>query len=134
MTGKLVLLSLLLICGAGAYVLYGAFKNSPNFKGLVTDQMKMEFVNYAKLQKKSDQFKAAEVGEVSYYLNLRNTWSFTIHDKTLRIQAPALDPVPPEKLKNQVELQAKNAVEEFALAWLADKFHTKKDFLVEVQF
>ncbi len=134
MAGKLILGSILLVCGAAAYVLYGAFKNSPNYKDLVTDQMKIEFVSYIHLVKKSDQFTVAEEKGVSYSVDIKKPWSFAIHDKTLIIQAPPLDPVPALDVKNQVELQAKTTIKDFALTWLADKFHTKKDLLVEVRF
>lgn len=134
MAAKLILLSLLLVSAAAAYVLYGAFKNSPNYKDLVTDQMKMEFVSYAQVINKSDQFKVAEENGIAYHLDVKKPWSFALHDKTLMIQAPALEPTPPEELKSQIQLQAKKSIQDFALIWLADKFHTKKDLLVEVRF
>ena len=134
MSGKLILISLLLVCGAASYVLYGAFKNSPSYKDLVTDQMKMEFVSYAKLIKQSDRFKVAETNGVVYSLDIKGTWNFVIHDKTLRITVPAIDPVPTAEMKYLVEQQARKSVQEFAITWLADKFHTKKDLLVEVSF
>ncbi len=134
MAGKLILFFLLAMSLATAYVIYGAFKLSPDYKALATEQMGMEFSNYTQVAQKNSIVTVATLNNQNYTIDLKAKWKFIIHDKTLLVQISPLTPMPSEADKASVEQQARTAVEGFLKTWLEDKYHTKKDLLVEVHF
>lgn len=125
---------MLFACVATAVVLKRVFDDSPGFKNVATEQMEMEFASYIDLKNPEKKLPVAMVDGTSYFAESQQDWSFLIHDKTLRIQAPQLTPAPAPAVQAQVYGQAASALTDFAKTWLVDKYHTQKDVLVEVTF
>ena len=135
MSGRLILTIMLIGCLVTAVFLYFGIRDASQYKGLVTDQMEVEFVNYAHLIQKTDRLKVAESNSAQFFVNTQKPWKFIIHQKTLLVTAPPIESEPTNQpVTPEIEASAKKVIQDFLLVWLEDKFHTKKDLLVEVHW
>jgi len=136
MSGRLVIL----IMGAAAIIMsvffYRTLTTSSQHKELATDQMKMEFRDYAATVKKVEKLPVAEQNNTQFYIDMKSDWNFLISDRTLVVTAPELYNEPgAKKTPNAETLEAaRKVVHAFIFDWLVEKFHTQKDIQVEVRF
>jgi hypothetical protein len=133
MSGRIVILVLALGAAAMGWFFYRTLQQSPQFKTLATEQMVMEYVTYTKTFQKVERLPVAESEDVKFFAPLNSSWKFELHDKTLVASVPKLESEPPGHTPTPELLDiAKSSIEKSLLIWLEDKYHTKKDLLVEV--
>lgn len=135
MSGRWILTAMIAGSLIMAGIFYVAIRQAPATRNLVTDQMAMEFKDYAHTIKHADRIKVAESGAQSYFVDTQAPWKFEIHDKVLVVTSPAPESeVKTEALPADQLPAARKAVEDFVWTWVEDKFHTRKDLQLEVHF
>ncbi len=139
MSGKWFIAVLLISSLVAGYVIREALKRSPDNKSLATEQMKLEFFNYADSQKKGPHLSLAKDQNVDYFVDLsgaeKDQWNFELQDKTLVVSVPHLQSAPPQPtLKSEIVQSATKSLQSFVAAWMEEKFQTQKDLLVKIHF
>ncbi len=134
MSGRSLILVLVLSTLVMSIFFYQALQKSPQYKDLVTEQMSTEFSTYTQTFSKVDRLPVAQTEGAQFFAPLTPAWKFIIHDKTLVAYVPKLESQPANQpLTPEAALAAKTSIQNSLLKWLEDKYHTKKDLLVDVQ-
>lgn len=132
--GKIILFGFAAFSVLTVIFLKQVFDKAPELKAAAVEQLRTEFLNHTATKHPSENIPVASVGETAYTVSLKNDWKFEIHDKTLVIFPPALNPAPDEADAQAAREKATETISTTAKAWLEEKFHSTKDLLVEVRW
>lgn len=133
MSGRILTIAFVLSTLVIGYFFYLTLQHSPEYKGLATDQMAVEYSTYTQTFQKVDRLQVGETPAAKFFALLNPPWKFIIHDKTLVATVPPLISEPLGQVPSPEVLEAaKTQIRQSLMTWLEDKYHTKKDLLVEV--
>jgi hypothetical protein len=134
MSGRPVIAVLFLSMVVMGFYFYQTLQKSPGFKDLATEQMASEYSTYTQTFQKIDRLPVGSTESAQFYVPLKPDWKFEIHDKTLVAFPPAIESLPAGQPPTADLLdKAKQAITQSLRTWLEDKYHTKKDLLVDVR-
>jgi hypothetical protein len=134
MSGRPLIALLVIGTAAMGYFFYQTLQKSPQFKSLATEQMASEYSIYTRTFQKIERLPVATANGTQFFVPLKPDWKFEIHDKTLVAYPPHIESLPVGQTPSDEVLEkTKQTIAQSLKTWLEDKYHTKKDILVEVR-